>query len=63
VVEDPAAALSTGQAAWIHSNASSLAKVLRLAFQAQSRSVRRFGRRFGSHPTAAIDLFLETTWM
>jgi hypothetical protein len=37
----------------IHSDVSAVAKLLRLAFQAQSRSVQGFHRRSGSHHAAA----------
>jgi len=43
VVEDPAAARLEAHWLWIHSDTSSVAMLLRVAFQAQSRSVRRFG--------------------
>jgi len=49
VVEDPAAARAQAQWLGIHCDAAAVAKLLRLAFQEQSRSVRRFDRRFGSH--------------
>jgi len=45
VVEDPAAACPQAQWLGIRCDGSFLAKLLRLAFQAQSRSVRRFDRR------------------
>ena len=48
MVEDPAAACPQAQWIWIHSYASAMAKLLRLAFQAQSRSVWRFDHQFGS---------------
>ena len=47
MVEDPAAACPQAQWIWIHSDAAAIAKLLRLVFQTQSRSVRRFDCRFG----------------
>ena len=54
VVEDPAAACRRDQWIWIHSYASAIAKLLRLAFQTQSRSVRRFERQSGSHDSGRV---------
>ncbi len=56
MVEDLAAACPQAQWLAIHSAASSVAKLLRLAFQAQSDSVRQFDRRFGSHPLITVAL-------
>src|SRR5437667_1733582 len=52
VVENQAAACPQSQLPGIRSDALSVAKLLRLPFPAQSRSFRRFDRRFGSHPGA-----------
>src|SRR5205809_1812510 len=49
VVEDAAAARPQAQWLRTHCEAAAVAKLLRLAFQAQSRSVLRFDRRFGSY--------------
>ena len=53
MVEDPAAACRQARSLGIQSDPSSAAKLLRLAFQAQPRSVRRFERRLGSHPATS----------
>src|SRR3989442_8647843 len=48
VVEDPAAVCQQAQWLGIHSDVSVVAKPLRLAFEAQSRSVQRFERGFNA---------------